>query len=221
MHEMIHLKKSPKPDILIQKESLWKDELMGYVKNGQDIPKSVQNRYSHKKIKEALLKETKEKCAYCESRITAIDYGDIEHIEPKRKVPEKTFDWSNLTVSCGKCNQNKGEYYDIDLPLVNPYTDDPEKDIVFLGAYPSARSQRGLMTVEKLKLDRVELLERRTEHIKKIQPMISLYLSTPHKELKRMLYQDLVDYTRDNQEYSALMKSILATIAMPAESEVS
>ncbi|MFJ8258532.1 HNH endonuclease [Peribacillus asahii] len=218
---MIRLKKSDKPDILVQKGEKWKNELMSYVSNGQDIPKNVQGKYAHKEIKQTLLKETKEKCAYCESVITTIDYGDIEHIEPKKKVPEKTFEWSNLTISCGKCNQNKGEYYNKNLSLINPYIDKPEEEIIFLGAYPSARSERALMTVKQLKLDRVELLERRTEYIKKIQPLINLYLNTNDQELQKAIYQDLIEYTKDNQEYSSMMKSILTTINSPNRIRVS
>lgn len=168
-----------------------------------------------------LLEETKEKCAYCESVITGIDYGDIEHIEPKKKVPEKTFEWTNLTISCGKCNQNKGQYYNESLSLINPYTDNPEEEIIFLGPYPSPRSDRALLTVKKLKLDRVELFERRTEYIKKIQPLINLYLNTSDKELKIMIYQDLIEYTKENREYSSMMKCILVTIKSPDEISVS
>lgn len=218
---MIRLKKLDKPDILVKNEEEWKNELMAYVISGKDIPKSIQGRYAKKEIKKTLLEETKDKCAYCESIITGIDYGDIEHIEPKKKVPQKTFEWSNLTISCGKCNQNKGQYYNENLSLINPYTDIPEEEIIFLGPYPSARSQRALMTVKQLKLDRVELLERRTEYIKKIQPLINLYLSTTDNELLKMIYQDLIEYTKENHEYSSMMSCILATIKTPGEIQVS
>lgn len=217
---MIRLIKLEKPDILVQKGEEWKDEIMTYVNSGTDIPKNIQVRYSHKEIKNALLEETKKKCAYCESIITGIDYGDIEHIEPKKKVPEKTFEWSNLTLACGKCNQNKGQYYNKNLSLINPYTDKPEEEIIFLGAYPSARSNRALMTVKQLKLDRVELIERRTEYIKKIQPLINLYLDTNDKEFQKILYQDLIEYTKEKHEYSSMMKGILATINSPHEIQV-
>ncbi|ALC84849.1 hypothetical protein AM499_02740 [Bacillus sp. FJAT-22090] len=218
---MIRLKKLEKPDILVQKGEEWKDELMTYVNSGKDIPKNIQGRYAHKEIKKTLLEETKEKCAYCESVITGIDYGDIEHIEPKKRVPKKTFEWINLTISCGKCNQNKGQYYNENLSLINPYIDKPEEEIIFLGPYPSARSDRALMTVKQLKLDRVELLERRTEYIKKIQPLINLYLNTYDKEFQKIIYQDLIEYTKEKHEYSSMMRCILATIKLPFEMQIS
>ncbi|MFF3923552.1 HNH endonuclease [Paenibacillus lactis] len=105
---MRSLRKGPKPDILVEKEEEWTQELMKYVESGDKIPDTIGGRYRHPNIKEALLSETYSKCAYCESKITHIDYGDIEHIEPKSEVRNKTFAWDNLTIGCSKCNQNKG-----------------------------------------------------------------------------------------------------------------
>lgn len=48
---MIRLEKLGKPDILIQKEGEWKNELMTFVNSGKDIPKSIQGRYAHREIK--------------------------------------------------------------------------------------------------------------------------------------------------------------------------
>lgn len=214
---MISLEKKEKPLILIDKEESWKQELMTFVRDNKPIPKSVSNKYSHPEIKSKLLEETNHKCAYCESKITAIDYGDIEHIEPKKKVPQKTFEWNNLTIACGKCNQNKGEYYNPHLSLINPYIENPEEEFVFLGPYISPRTPRAEITVKQLKLDRVELYERRTSYIDMIQPLINLYLRTKDLELKKLTFHDLLNYTKSNMEYSAMMKSVLSTIKRPEE----
>jgi uncharacterized protein (TIGR02646 family) len=74
--------------------------------------------YAHVSVKEALLLAQHDKCAFCESMITHISYGDIEHFRPKGAVRQHEFDplqypgyywlayeWSNLFLSCQLCNQ--------------------------------------------------------------------------------------------------------------------
>ena len=157
---------------------------MDLIKKEEEIPNTLKKRYSHKDIKEALLKETHKKCAYCESLITHIDYGDIEHIIPKSKVPEKTFEWENVTIACGVCNTNKSDYYDEKSPLINPYLDNLEEEIIFYGPVPVYNSYKGRITISQLQLDRVELLEKRAGKLKDISPLRLEYLNTKDESLK-------------------------------------
>ncbi|MBT2606030.1 HNH endonuclease [Bacillus sp. ISL-53] len=218
---MISLKKLDKPTILCEKEEIWKKELMDHYYKENNILKTANKKYGHSEIKSILIQETNHKCAYCESKITAIDHGDIEHIEPKSKVPIRTFDWDNLTLSCRKCNQNKGAYYNPEKPLLNPYLDDIGKEIVFLGPIISARTDRAQLTVKLLKLDRVELFERRTNYINNIQPLIDLFVQTDDEIMKELTYQDILEYTENKNEYSAMMKSVVSTINSPTIENVS
>ena len=39
--------------------------------------------YGHKTVKEALIKAQNGKCCFCESKVTHIAYGDVEHFRPK------------------------------------------------------------------------------------------------------------------------------------------
>ena len=73
------------------------------------------NVYSDKSVRKLLLKMFHGKCAYCESKITAIYNGDIEHFRPKGKIKEATpkrpgyfwlaSEWDNLLFACPFCNQ--------------------------------------------------------------------------------------------------------------------
>ncbi|HEV7646228.1 MAG TPA: hypothetical protein VGO50_20000 [Pyrinomonadaceae bacterium] len=54
------------------------------------------------------------KCAYCESRISADQPGDLDHFRPKGRVKEDdmhpgyywlAYDYKNLLLSCADCNQ--------------------------------------------------------------------------------------------------------------------
>ncbi|PEP78615.1 HNH endonuclease [Bacillus toyonensis] len=217
---MIRLKKEKIPDVLEVNGGEWTRQYMEYFNSGEKIPNSLKSKYAHPSIKEALLKETKGKCAYCESSFIATDYGDIEHIEPKSKVPSKIFEWNNLTIACGKCNLSKRDYLNAKLPLLNPYIDEPEKEIRFIGPIIFAGSKRGKMTIKKLQLDRIELYERRRAYINSIQPLIDFYFSADEHELKKLLYEQLLEYTEENKEYVSMIKSIIKTIDSPVPVEV-
>jgi uncharacterized protein (TIGR02646 family) len=74
--------------------------------------------YGHKDVKTELKKIQNNKCFLCESRITHISHGDVEHFRPKagccQNVEDKisetgyywlAYDWSNLFLACQICNQ--------------------------------------------------------------------------------------------------------------------
>jgi uncharacterized protein (TIGR02646 family) len=86
--------------------------------------------YGAKSVKNALLKAQHDKCCFCESKVTHVAYGDVEHYRPKagyRQAPDEplgrpgyywlAYDWSNLMFCCQVCNQRfKGNLF----PLVDP-----------------------------------------------------------------------------------------------------
>ena len=48
--------------------------------------------YAGKEVKDALIGMQHGKCAFCESRITHIAYGDVEHFRPKAGVRQEPGD---------------------------------------------------------------------------------------------------------------------------------
>lgn len=88
-----------------------------YKKTGRNGNRTKQSYtvYSDKNVRRKLVKMFHGKCAYCESKITAIYNGDIEHFRPKGKVKEATpskpgyfwlaSEWDNLLFACPFCNQ--------------------------------------------------------------------------------------------------------------------
>ncbi|MCZ1266711.1 HNH endonuclease [Paenibacillus tundrae] len=211
---MRSIAKSEIPNILALKETEWLKELMDYVNQDTEIPPKVGGRYRHAQIKQALLTESNNKCVYCESKIVHIDYGDVEHILPKSIHRELTFSWNNLTIGCSKCNTNKSDYYNPDLPLLNPYTDEPEKCITFIGAfpYPTDGNAQAEVTIMKLKLDRSELVEKRNEHIKNLTPLFKQFQRTTDDTLRKLLLDDILEYTKPDKEFSLLIKQTLNTL---------
>lgn len=73
-------------------------------KQGKRINESY-TIYKEKMVREALRKMCYGKCAYCESRITAVYSGDIEHFRPKGRYHWLAADWENLLFACPFCNQ--------------------------------------------------------------------------------------------------------------------
>ncbi|MBM4032553.1 MAG: hypothetical protein FJ291_12315 [Planctomycetes bacterium] len=81
-------------------------------------------------MKKALIAMQHGKCCFCESKITHITYGDVEHFRPKagyRQQPDEqlrrpgyywlAYEWSNLFLACELCNQRFKECL---FPLRDP-----------------------------------------------------------------------------------------------------
>lgn len=87
--------------------------------------------YGSKSVKNALIKAQHGKCFLCESKVTHIAYGDVEHFRPKGgsqqsadekklKVPGYywlAYVWENLFFACQICNQRFKKNL---FPLENP-----------------------------------------------------------------------------------------------------
>ncbi len=99
---MIAVQRTNPPKILERKETEWVNKLLSAANKKQRD--NAQSKYRHKDIKKALRAMCHDKCVYCESKMTHVAYGDIEHYRPKSKFPELTFAWSNLLLACGVCN---------------------------------------------------------------------------------------------------------------------
>lgn len=74
-----------------------------------------------------------DRCAYCESKITA-PKQHIEHFCLRSSSPQKTFDWSNLFGSCNNqehCGKHKDNQSFQPADLIKPDVEDPEKLFLF------------------------------------------------------------------------------------------
>lgn len=91
---------------------------------------SFSDLYKHPDVKQQLISVQHGKCAFCESKILHVTYGDVEHFRPKAAVRQDpsddlsrpgyywlAYDWHNLFLSCGQCNRRyKGNLF----PLQDP-----------------------------------------------------------------------------------------------------
>jgi len=153
----------------------------------------AQNKYSHPQVKDALVKMFNGKCAYCESKITVVTYGAIEHFYPKSQYPDLTFTWENLLLSCDKCNDanHKGTNFPLDditgNPLLIDPTDgvtDPNTHLEFVWdemaklASVYGRDRRGQIVEDLFDLNgmrgRKELINYRSQYIKRLLALLRL-----------------------------------------------
>jgi uncharacterized protein (TIGR02646 family) len=75
-----------------------------------------------------------DRCAYCESKITA-PKRHIEHFCLRSRSPKQTFDWLNLFGSCNSqehCGKHKDNQSFQTADLIKPDVEDPEKLLLFL-----------------------------------------------------------------------------------------
>ena len=169
--------------------------------------------YKHPDNKKALAKASSYKCMYCESDIAHIDFGDVEHIKPKSvdQFPQLEYEWTNLGLACGKCNNNKSDKYFVTAPFIDPYAENPEDHLIALGAMIAQRngSVRGEITIKEIGLNRPDLLEKRSERMQTILVALNAAHRTPVDMLKNAALSELEKEALPDKEYSLIVKALL------------
>ncbi len=209
--KMIKITKSEKPPVLIDNEVNWTTEYLALIAGEEGIPQAARFRYRHEQIKRALRAETHDKCIFCESKISHTFPGETDHIIPCSKDPTKIVDWHNLGYVCKECNRKKSDYHDPAVPLLNPFVDDPEKHLLFLGPLVIARTGdlRGEVTVSRLELTRTALIERKIERIEKVKALLDRANMFPEGEAREFIVRQAKEEASEDREYSATVKSYL------------
>ena len=224
---MIKVNRIEEPKILIEKANLWKQDYLKACENyKQDNSKKgekekAEKKYNHKEVKDSLKKMFNHKCAFCESHITHIDYGQIEHFKPKSKYPELCFDWHNLLMSCTICNSKafKGDKFPLrneNGPLINPVEEQPnnffkfEYDIDSRTFLVIPKNKRALTSIKILGLNRDELILLRTRRLSQLLELLTKALDkNPNNE---HVLNDFIDLFSEKDEFYAFIVNILNNI---------
>lgn len=209
---MIKLDKLDKPDLLKNHEEEWKESYMTLLSSGELIPMSLKRRYGEKDIKDIIRLETHNKCAYCESIVSHVCPGDIEHILPKKYRPDLVFEWSNLTLACEECNRTrKSDYYNPMEPLINPYIDDPSNHLIAAGPYifHKAGDKKGELTEKILGINRVELIERRVDRLYQLRNLLDKWANETNISLKKILELELIKEATPDKEFTFIVRKHL------------
>jgi uncharacterized protein (TIGR02646 family) len=206
---VIQVQKGAEPDVLRINKSAWTEEFMRLVAEGRGASFT---RYRIPAIKDAILAETHKKCAYCESKMRHVAYGDVEHVLPKTARPDLVVEWSNLTLACDRCNTNKGTYFSEHEPLVHPHEDEPEQHLLFAG--PMAMSvvgdRKGERTLLRLDLNHTSLVERRMEKLLALKEQIERWHELDDGSDRDLFARMIRSQAEDAEEYAATARDFLA-----------
>ncbi|MEU0553811.1 HNH endonuclease [Dactylosporangium sp. NPDC006015] len=207
---MIRLQKAQEPAVLTSNAETWKQEYLGAIAAGKKRSE-IPARYRHATVKSAIAVEAFGKCIYCESKISHALFGDIEHIVPVSIDPSLVVDWTNLGYVCQLCNNHKRDYWDVNLPIINPFGEDPKDHLRFYGPWVThkAASDRGQITVRVLGLNRTYLLERRKERLDRLTPLVDQVFSMPEGPAKAAMMKFLMEEASASAEYAATVSSYL------------
>lgn len=249
---MKHLERPEKPEYLTTHADKWKRILVDlYDNTPEEKRKDIDfpfnsDVYNHSSVKPALLKAQNATCCYCETRLVGT-FGEIEHFRPKdgyvQNKADKTlhkpgyywlaYEWTNMLVACGVCNNKKMNYFpiekkdirdnaikerriEIESPyIINPYeTSDEEiaKQLGFIGALEIGLTKKGFYTVSCCGLNRPSLTKDRYIMLSKllvIKDGIALYRAKLGEQGAKMKEQELKDsikqYLKEG-EYTLMLR---------------
>ncbi len=207
------------------------------------------NIYADPTVKDALIEAQYGKCCFCE-RLVGGD-GDVEHFRPKSGYCQNkgeqlqkpgyywlAYNWDNLYLSCGSCNQRqkrnlfplldpqkRAHLHNNDISqeeplLVDPGKEEPSEHISFRGevAFPVPESIKGEVTIENLQLNRDILNEARFKHLdemKTLYEFTKIATSQPQniqfQKLAEAAKQKLQNAISDKAEFAAATREALKT----------
>jgi 5-methylcytosine-specific restriction endonuclease McrA len=203
---MIKIEKGEVPASLAANAVAWRDAVLAHHADGTHVPDALATNYNQADVKTALESECHKKCMYCESKIAHVTFAHIEHYKPKKRdrFPELTFEWTNLGLVCPRCNLAKLDKFDVAVPYINPYVDDPNAYFRAEGAFvrPVPGNARAELTELEIELNRVDLVERRQDRLKDLRRLVSCYNREVQPVLKAALLQQIKDEVKNKTEYS-------------------
>lgn len=123
-----------------------------------------------KRVKEAIGKMSRGRCAYCQSSVTSNQAGHVEHFKPKKLFPLLAYLWGNYFLVCEKCNLAKGDQWPFKhqgKSYVRPDEPNPGRRFVFLpDGSVKGKDKEAQLTCDHFKLNRPALRKDRREFIK-------------------------------------------------------
>ena len=209
---MRNIKKFAEPQVLIENKGEWDAKL------NTNPSEHSKNKYRHPDIKKTLLKETADKCVYCESKIGYNCPGDIEHKVPKSSRIGMIFDWNNMTIACSECNRRKGKYYDPDCMFLDPNVDDVENLVQHVGplVFNTPGNTSGEVTVRILEINslkgRKELIGRKWERLESTKNLVERIARESNPVLKEFLIEELNQHSEVSSEFSGMIKTYIETL---------
>ena len=189
---MEYVKRQKVPPLLQENQEVWTQPWVQYYREikGEDNQlltpnKPTTSHWLKDEIRRPLIEDFQNNCGYC-GRVIPTPYsfeneeplakGDVDHLIPKSVKPELVYEWSNYVWSSKESNQQKGNFYDEEFPILDPCSesdcnlvrfDEATGKYVLNQAYtedPVAK-QRLEFTAQKTMMNAEELSTERRNHI--------------------------------------------------------
>jgi 5-methylcytosine-specific restriction endonuclease McrA len=206
---LIKISKAKPPKVLADNKPIW-DLQVARATDNKSVRRYVSQTFNNTpEIKKTILEEFSAKCAYCETKMRAGEPGQIDHLIPVSIRKDLAFEWSNLVLCCNNCNRFKSS---LNSPLlINPINDEPTDHIEFEGHLLRALflSKKGEFTRIKLKLNRMDLLEKRKERLEGIIQTCRLIVNESDQDLRQAILEDLKNEYDQSSEYSLMIKQLV------------
>ena len=201
---------------------------------------TYKNYYNWGVVKDALMKMHHGKCCYCEKDIERADLH-VEHFRPKGAFRQASngdyeypgyywlaYSWDNLLLACPTCNGAKSATFPLANPeerarshnddlgkeiaiYVNPTIDNPRDHIRFKDDAPYPLTERGLRTINDLKLRRDGLNELRLKHFSIFNDfrfILEYSLEHDHTCFQQKAARKLRESLQEEAQFSSMVKDL-------------
>jgi len=180
--------------------------LIPHTKEMWDKPPDITIKQIKSEIRSQLLNMQDFICAYCGLDLGGTSEGQIEHIAPKGRYPQFTFEIENLAMACHYCNgfSKKGtkdtiqtlsvNYEDCEYKLVHPYYDNPDEHYEWTSANKRVliqhKTNKGEYSINLFNLDDPQMSLLRGKKI--VYQIVESQSETP--QIDDELIQQILDY---------------------------
>lgn len=179
------------------------------------------NVWNHEEIKDALLKLSHYKCAYCECDLSKESkYMEVEHFEDKKNNPNKVVKWDNLLPSCKRCNGSKSTHDVLTDPIINPFISDPRQHLTLKLYRFKGLDNIGINTIDVIDLNhttratikRFEIGNAILENLEHVKDSLRNFIDNPITRRKNKVISQIEKLLLEAQpqsEYAATAATIL------------
>lgn len=117
---MRNIRRTSKPHCLTKNSRKWTREFLSALRRGdQKLIKQRRMRYNHGQVRTGLDDMYGNRCCYCESAVGPVRADQIEHRKPIEHFPRLAFEWTNMHLACGGCNNAKSNKWNNSYPILD------------------------------------------------------------------------------------------------------
>jgi hypothetical protein len=208
---MRHLVRLAKPDILVQKEANWTNS---FIASGNKSPENKQ--YGHKEIREQLHRISFKKCFYSELKFATETEGQVDHYVEVSEDKNLAFNWVNLFLSHKDSNQGKPSNKVIpNHTTLNPFIhndEEIEKHLTFEDECITGKTERGIKTIQKYRLDKDIYNILRSKELRKFeQCLIEIFkkMNTENRKINEQELYILKSFASPDHSFSLMFRIAL------------